>query len=149
MDVFWAAPPVSRYVLGVSFCLPGSVSTDVSSLRTITALTLAQSLLVYGGVLSGYYVVFLPHQLFKLPPQIWRLASPFLLTGPQISFLFDLYFSMMPQCCIGVSDPDANVAGSVALWQLSGDRFSSVQPAGRFLRLPNICSFCDHGKSLV
>ncbi|CAI7671606.1 unnamed protein product [Penicillium pancosmium] len=50
MDAFWAAPPVSR---------------------TLTALTLVQSVLVHGGLLSGYYVVFLPRLLWKLPPQIW------------------------------------------------------------------------------
>ncbi|CAI7628444.1 unnamed protein product [Penicillium manginii] len=71
MDAFWAAPPVSR---------------------TITALTLAQSILVHGGLLSGYYVVFLPRLLWKLPPQIWRLVSSFMLTGSGISFIFDLYF---------------------------------------------------------
>ncbi|CAL5874112.1 uncharacterized protein PFLUO_LOCUS8399 [Penicillium psychrofluorescens] len=69
MDIFWAAPPVTR---------------------TLTALALAQSALVHGRALSGYYVVFLPHLLWKL--QLWRLVTPFLLTGGNISFLLDLYF---------------------------------------------------------
>ncbi|KAJ5927989.1 hypothetical protein N7466_006945 [Penicillium verhagenii] len=67
---FWAAPPVTR---------------------TITALTLVQSALVYGGVLNGYYVIFWPDRILKLLPEIWRLATPFLLTGPKLSFVFDLY----------------------------------------------------------
>ncbi|KAJ5953434.1 hypothetical protein N7454_000330 [Penicillium verhagenii] len=67
---FWAAPPVTR---------------------TITALTLVQSALVYGGVLNGYHVIFWPDRIFKLLPEIWRLATPFLLTGPNLSFVFDLY----------------------------------------------------------
>ncbi|KAJ5414499.1 rRNA pseudouridine synthase [Penicillium cosmopolitanum] len=71
MDAFWAAPPVSR---------------------TLTALTLVQSVLVHGRLLSGYYVIFLPRLLWKLPPQIWRLVSPFMLTGGNIAFIFDLYF---------------------------------------------------------
>ncbi|PKX96765.1 centromere/microtubule-binding protein Cbf5 [Aspergillus novofumigatus IBT 16806] len=71
MDRFWSAPPVTR---------------------TLTALTFAQSALVYGGLLSGYYVVFIPRLLFRLPPQLWRLFSPFLLTGSGLSFIFDLYF---------------------------------------------------------
>ncbi|KAJ9197060.1 hypothetical protein DTO166G4_6825 [Paecilomyces variotii] len=71
MDIFWAAPPISR---------------------TITALTFVQSALFYGGLLSGYHLVFLPWNLLKLPPQIWRLATPFFLTGPNIGFLYDLYF---------------------------------------------------------
>ncbi|KAJ5081384.1 hypothetical protein NUU61_009648 [Penicillium alfredii] len=84
MDVFWAAPPVSR---------------------TLTALTFVQSALVYGGALSGYHVVFLPRNLLKLPPQIWRLASPFLLTGPQISFIFDLYFMYHYGTALETSSP--------------------------------------------
>ncbi|KAF7170431.1 hypothetical protein CNMCM5623_002888 [Aspergillus felis] len=71
MDRFWSAPPVTR---------------------TLTALTFAQSALVYGGLLSGYYVVFIPRLIFRLPPQLWRLFSPFLLTGSGLSFIFDLYF---------------------------------------------------------
>ncbi|XHG00453.1 hypothetical protein AWENTII_003905 [Aspergillus wentii] len=71
MDLFWSAPPVTR---------------------TLTALTFAQSALVYGGLLSGYHVVFLPRLVFKLLPDAWRLFSPFLLTGPNLSFIFDLYF---------------------------------------------------------
>ncbi|CRG88550.1 Derlin-1 [Talaromyces islandicus] len=71
MDVFWAAPPVAR---------------------TLTALTCLESALVYGGLLNGYHIVFLPGQIFKLLPEVWRLATPFLLTKPQLSFLFDLYF---------------------------------------------------------
>ncbi|KAJ6122577.1 Der1-like family-domain-containing protein [Penicillium capsulatum] len=80
---FWAAPPVSR---------------------TITALALVQSVLVYSGVLSGYYAVFLPGRIFKLFPEIWRVATPFLLTGPNLSFFFDLYFCMISSVlhwCLG------------------------------------------------
>ncbi|PKY05367.1 DER1-domain-containing protein [Aspergillus campestris IBT 28561] len=71
MDRFWAAPPVTR---------------------TLTALTFAQSALVYGGLLGAHRVIFLPELLFKLPPDLWRLFSSFLLTGPRLSFIFDLYF---------------------------------------------------------
>lgn len=61
--------------------------------RTLTALTFGQSLLVHGGLLSGYRVLFLPSLIFKLLPEAWRLVTPFLLTGSGLSFLFDLYFS--------------------------------------------------------
>jgi len=71
MDYFWAAPPVSR---------------------TITAITFVQSALLYGGILSSYYLFFLPHRLLRFPPEVWRLASPFFITGPGLSFLLDLYF---------------------------------------------------------
>ncbi|KAL2013470.1 hypothetical protein VTN00DRAFT_995 [Thermoascus crustaceus] len=71
MDAFWSAPPVSR---------------------TLTALTFLQSALVYGGLLDGYLTLFLPKRIFRFPPEIWRLFSPFLLTGSGLSFFFDLYF---------------------------------------------------------
>ncbi|OJZ81752.1 hypothetical protein ASPFODRAFT_144638 [Aspergillus luchuensis CBS 106.47] len=70
---FWAAPPVTR---------------------TLTALTFLQSILVHGGLLSGYYVLFLRRLVFKTLPEIWRLFSPFMITGPGLSLIFDLYFSM-------------------------------------------------------
>ncbi|OQE88985.1 hypothetical protein PENNAL_c0015G07951 [Penicillium nalgiovense] len=70
MDVFWAAPPVTR---------------------TLTALTLVQSALMYGGLLSFYWAPFLPNLIFSWRPQIYRLVTPFLLTGPKLGFLFDLY----------------------------------------------------------
>ncbi|KAJ5216506.1 uncharacterized protein N7498_002913 [Penicillium cinerascens] len=71
MDVFWEAPPVSR---------------------TITALALVESLLYYSETLSFYNVVFLRGKLFKALPEVWRLVTPFLLTGWSFDFLFDLYF---------------------------------------------------------
>ncbi|KAH8702625.1 Der1-like family-domain-containing protein [Talaromyces proteolyticus] len=71
MDVFWAAPPVAR---------------------TLTALTFVESVLVYGGFLGGWRVVFLPERIFHLPPDFWRFVTPFLLTGRQMAFIFDLYF---------------------------------------------------------
>ncbi|KKA21843.1 Centromere/microtubule-binding protein Cbf5 [Rasamsonia emersonii CBS 393.64] len=71
MDAFWSAPPVSR---------------------TLTALTFVQSALVYGGLLSGYRIIFSLDSILKFPPELWRLATPFFLTGPQLNFLFDLYF---------------------------------------------------------
>lgn len=101
--VLGGTPGIS--VCGIAFAHPLNTAktyVSFSTSRTITALTFVQSLLAYSGVLGFYYVVFLPRLLFQLPPQIWRLASPFLLTGPQLSFVFDLYFSMMPWYCIGV-----------------------------------------------
>ncbi|KAJ5541966.1 hypothetical protein N7535_004385 [Penicillium sp. DV-2018c] len=71
MDIFWAAPPVTR---------------------TLTTLTLIQSAATYGGLWDFYYVPFVPSLIFQWPPQIYRLVTPFLLTGPRLDFVFDLYF---------------------------------------------------------
>ena len=58
-------------------------------------MTVATSILVYGGLLQGYWIMFHPPWIFKFPmPEIWRFVSAFWLTGPQIGVLFDSYFSM-------------------------------------------------------
>lgn len=90
MDVFWSAPPVSR---------------------TLTALTFIQSALVYGGMLDGYLILFLPKRIFQLPPEIWRLFSPFLLTGPNLSFFFDLYFMFTYGSTLESGSPRFSIPG--------------------------------------
>lgn len=72
MEAYWAAPPVSR---------------------TLTALTLGTSLLVYGNIISGSRVVFYLPWIFKFPlPEVWRFVTPFWVTGGGLSILFDTYF---------------------------------------------------------
>lgn len=71
MDAFWKAPPVSR---------------------TLAAAAFATSVLVYSGILSGGRVVLYYPSLFKFPPQLWRLITSFLVTGPKFGILLDPYF---------------------------------------------------------
>jgi hypothetical protein len=53
-----------------------------------------ESALCYGGLISMARVVFYLPWIFKFPlPEVWRFITPFLLTGPGFSFVFDLYFS--------------------------------------------------------
>ena len=54
---------------------------------------LLMSAAVHFGMLSGTYIIFHQYFLWKFPPQIWRLFTAFLLTGPQLGLLFDAYFS--------------------------------------------------------
>ena len=50
------------------------------------------SLLVHGGMLNPYLVLFRVKEIFTFPfPQIWRLFTPFLLTGGGFNALWDLY----------------------------------------------------------
>jgi Derlin-2/3 len=90
MDQFWSAPPVTR---------------------TITALTFVQSLLVYGGLHNSYYVPYLTGLVFKFPPEIWRLGSSFLLTGPKLDFIFDLYFMFTYGSALETTSPWLNGPG--------------------------------------
>lgn len=45
------------------------------------------------GFLDLYYSVFLSYKLFTLKalPEIWRLVTPFLITGPQLGLILDPY----------------------------------------------------------
>ncbi|KAK5680934.1 hypothetical protein LTS10_006692 [Elasticomyces elasticus] len=73
MDMFWAAPPVSR---------------------TITAAAVLLSAPTWMGLINPYYVVFLREKIFTFTsiPQLWRIVTPFILTGPQLGLLMDPYF---------------------------------------------------------
>jgi Derlin-2/3 len=46
------------------------------------------------GFVSPYFVVFLKEKVFTITsiPQVWRLITPFLLTGPKLGLLMDPYF---------------------------------------------------------
>jgi len=44
------------------------------------------------GFIDPYYVVFLRYKLFSALPQLWRLVTAFILTGPKFSLLMDPYF---------------------------------------------------------
>lgn len=76
--------------------------TDLS-FRTLTALTLVQSALMYSGLVDFYWAPFMPSMIFSWRPQVYRLVTPFLLTGPRFDFIFDLYISMMPRYHIGLA----------------------------------------------
>jgi len=72
MEAYWQAPAIAR--------------------SAVTAMLL-MSAAVHFGMLSGTYIIFHQYFLWKFPPQIWRLFTAFLLTGPQLGLLFDAYFS--------------------------------------------------------
>ena len=44
------------------------------------------------GLIDPYYVVFLRYKVFALVPQLWRIVTPFILTGPKLGLLMDPYF---------------------------------------------------------
>lgn len=46
------------------------------------------------GLIDPYYVVFLGYKVitYKGLPQLWRLVTPFILTGPKLGLLMDPYF---------------------------------------------------------
>lgn len=71
MDAYWAAPPFAR-----------SLATGI----------LAVSIPAHFGFLSFHWLYFTEDTLLRLPPEIWRLVTSFLLCGPGISLIMDPYF---------------------------------------------------------
>ncbi|AEO62556.1 uncharacterized protein THITE_2073385 [Thermothielavioides terrestris NRRL 8126] len=72
MDAYWAAPPLAR---------------------TLTTAIVVTSISVHLGLLSPVWIYFTEDRLFRLPPEIWRLATNFFLSGPQIGIIMDPYFA--------------------------------------------------------
>ena len=60
--------------------------------RTITAAAVILSALVHGRLLPFEWFVFHRPWVLKIFPEIWRLATSFLITGQGLSILFDPYF---------------------------------------------------------
>jgi hypothetical protein len=59
----------------------------------LSAFTL--SIAVYTGMLHWSYVVWHTPYVWQFPPQIWRLVTSFLMTGKDLSIIFDTYFCML------------------------------------------------------
>ncbi|OAA61716.1 centromere/microtubule-binding protein cbf5 [Niveomyces insectorum RCEF 264] len=71
MDGYRRLPPVSR------------------GLATAIFVT---SLGVYGGLVPAEWLYFHQQLIFRIPPQIWRFATSYLVTQPKLSILLDPYF---------------------------------------------------------
>lgn len=72
MDVFYTWPPV---------------------IRTLTAATLLVSVLVHTEMIPFYYVAFVQKLILQMPPkwpEIWRVVTAFLVTGPKFGILMDV-----------------------------------------------------------
>ncbi len=77
MDAYWAAPPMAR---------------------TLTTAIVVTSFSALIGGLFGWqlyiYLYFTEDRLFRLPPELWRLVTSFLITRPKIGLILDPYFGM-------------------------------------------------------
>lgn len=90
-----------------------------------------ESALVYSGSISYEYIPYYNSGILNFPPEIWRLFTSFLLTGPGFSFVFDLFFSKLGHDGIW-SYTDKN---SVDLQYRTRAQLSSIQSAWRFFYL--------------
>jgi hypothetical protein len=60
--------------------------------RTLALSAFVLSIGVYTGMLPGYYVIWHTPYILQFPPQIWRFVTSFLITGKDLSIIFDTYF---------------------------------------------------------
>ena len=60
--------------------------------RTITAAAVIISALGYGGIIPLIPLIFIRERVLHIPPEIWRMATSFLITGPKLSIILDPYF---------------------------------------------------------
>jgi Derlin-2/3 len=61
---------------------------------TITASALVVSALGYSGIINFMNLVFFKDAIFtiRMIPQIWRVVTAFMITGPKLGILLDPYF---------------------------------------------------------
>ncbi|KAK5993338.1 DER1-like family member protein 1 [Cladobotryum mycophilum] len=70
LDRYWQLPPIAR---------------------TFATATFALSVGIHFKLIPGYYFVYSSFFINRLPPQIWRFVTCFMITGPQLGMLFDTY----------------------------------------------------------
>ncbi|SZE99837.1 unnamed protein product [Blumeria hordei] len=97
MDVFWAAPPISRTLAASAFLL---------------------SISVYTGFVPFHAVIFDPKNIWTFPPQLWRLVTPFLITGKELGIIFDTYFLYQYGSKLETSSPKFSQPGDFATYIL-------------------------------
>ena len=90
-DMFWAAPPVSRYAPRHTHM---TVTASDADPRTLTAAAVLLSVPAHMSLIDAFYLLFYKQLVFTLQtfPQIWRLVTPFILTGPKLGLILDPYF---------------------------------------------------------
>lgn len=60
--------------------------------RTFATCVLVTSIACHMGIAPYSWIYFHYLELFRLPPQIWRLVTSFFLSSPQLGIVMDTYF---------------------------------------------------------
>lgn len=71
--------------------LAGETASNTDQ-RTITAASVLLSVPAHMGILNPGLLIYNNYYVFRLLPQVWRLVTTFLLTGPQLGMILDPYF---------------------------------------------------------
>lgn len=66
--------------------------SDFVTHRTFASAVLLTSTACHFGIIPIQWFYFHYYEIFKLPPEIWRFVTSFLLTGPKLGIVMDTYF---------------------------------------------------------
>merc|ERR1712144_99866 len=97
MDMYWAAPPISRTLAAAAFFLSVSCHT---------------------GMLSFGYVIFYLGQFLKFPPYVWTIVTSFLITGEGIGIILDTYFLYTYSSQLEIATPRVSGPGDYITYLL-------------------------------
>ena len=114
----------------------------------MVAATVVTSLLVHTGTLDFYYVAYIKERIFttKIWPELWRLVSGFLITGPKFGLLMDPYFLFTYGSQLERGSPRFSEPGSFLVYLvfiMAGILVSSLSSYSRrvlFLLFPMLCA---------
>lgn len=125
MEAFWNAPPV---------------------IRTLTAAVVATSCAAYANrsILALVYFDY-TRAFWMFPPQVWRVFTAFLVSGPNLYIIMDPYFCEFVFADELLEDGANGRAGSVHLWQDARDELAALPAQGRFCVVHSVCHECHHG----
>lgn len=84
MAMYWQTPPIARSIATAIFVVSVGIHT---------------------GMISYVWFYYQHALLFQIPPQIWRLATTWLLSGGNISIILDPYFVYMYLSQMETSSP--------------------------------------------
>ncbi|KAK3946072.1 Der1-like family-domain-containing protein [Diplogelasinospora grovesii] len=87
MDAYWQAPPLAR---------------------TLATAILVTSLGAHFYLIPYEWLYFSEDKLWRLPPQVWRLVTSFLLSSPQLGIILDPYFAYQYLSQLEMSNPKFN-----------------------------------------
>lgn len=69
-----------------------ATGVDSATRRTFATGVLVTSIACHMHIMPYAWIYFHYLELFRLPPQIWRLVTSFLLSSPQLGIVMDTYF---------------------------------------------------------
>lgn len=101
----------------------------------------ASSVGLYFGFIPSQWLGWHPAYLLRFPPQVWRLATGFLITGPQLGLLMDTYFFYKAASDMETGHPRMRRKEDFIWYLICVCSFIAVSILPRFARSLSFCHF--------